>query len=151
MMHLTTYSDFIHHGYRGIAITAPVVWQNVLLSYNLMSATIPALKGFMKGFTTGGMGYTGDTCLEARSSGNSYKMRTIPKPKPKHKVALLPQDYPESAACVTSGPHPLEDSFPRAARTEDSPDGNNKQESDSIASHDSRKIMIRKDWEILRA
>ena len=104
IMHFETYSSFIHHGDRGVAIVAPVVWQNALLSYHFMSATIPALKGFMTGFTTGGMGYTSGTISTLQGSGgnNSYNMLSVPKAKPK--VPLPPEGYPESATRVTSVP-----------------------------------------------
>jgi len=56
-----------------------------------MSSTIPCLKGFMKGFTTGGMGYTDTTNFRSRRYGGhkpsngsggiegSYQMQSMSK------------------------------------------------------------------------
>ncbi|PVI00586.1 hypothetical protein DM02DRAFT_614240 [Periconia macrospinosa] len=150
ILHFETYSDFIHHGDRGVAIATPVVWQNALLSYNFISATIPALKGFMRGFTTGGMGYTAGTISTLQGSGgnNSYNMRPVPKAKPK--VPLVPEGYPESATRVTSVPLAPKNSSSRArGRSTKGPSDDNR-ETRSIASHDSQKILIQRDWEISR-
>ncbi|RYP08154.1 hypothetical protein DL764_002061 [Monosporascus ibericus] len=148
-MHLKSYSDFIHSGDRGVAIATLVVWQNALLSYNFMSATIPTLKGFMIRFTTGGLGYTHDMSTIAGSSGggtsnnHTYKMRSLSKVKAK---VALPQGYLESTTRVTSVPLcPQKDTGRAVRRVKDGNGNGGKQESDSIASHDSRKIMIWKD------
>ena len=37
-----------------------IIWQEILMSYLLMSTTIPCPKGLVEQFTTGGMGYTED-------------------------------------------------------------------------------------------
>ncbi|KAF2190330.1 hypothetical protein K469DRAFT_561378 [Zopfia rhizophila CBS 207.26] len=149
VMHLKSYSDFIHSGDRGVAIATLVVWQNALLSYNFMSATIPTLKGFMIHFTTGGLGYTHDMSTIAGSGGggtssnHTYKMQSLSKVKAK---VALPQGYPESTTRVTSVPRcPQKDTGKAVRRVGDGNGDWGKQESESIASHDSRKIMIRKD------
>lgn len=82
VMYLVTYTHFIHNGSAGVVVTPPLIWQNVLLSYSLMSATIPCLKGFMKGFTTGGMGCTNTGTLEGSRSGgaggsNNYQRYSV--------------------------------------------------------------------------
>lgn len=147
-MHVITYAHFIRNGHRGVAITTPVVWQNVLLSYNFMSATVPALKGFMSRFTTGGMGYTADVSTHGTSSGNSYKMRSLSKSKTK--ASLVPRSYPESATHISSEPQPLKRSPLSAVKRIKDESTDEIHESVSIASHESQKIMIRKDWEISR-
>ena len=55
-MYLRAYSQFIRSGNRGVAITSTMVWQEILLGYSLISATVPCLKGFVKSFKTGGLG-----------------------------------------------------------------------------------------------
>lgn len=157
IIHLSRYTEFVDDGYRGISIAAPVVWQNILLSYSFMSATIPALKGFMTNFITGGMGYTGDMSGGGGSSGNSnsYRMLTLnSEGRVKDKMTLLPEGYPKSTALVTSIPRTPEDSTRSGATrrtTQTQGSAENVQETESIASHDSQKIIIRKDWGIMRA
>jgi hypothetical protein len=150
-MYLVTYSNFIHNGHRGTAISSSVVWQSALLAYNFMSATIPALKGFMTRFATGGVGYTEDLSVAGASSGNSYRMRSLSRSRTKTKVILLPEGHPESKAHITAAPRPDRDSNLGVMRRGDDGTGDTVQESDSIISHNSRRIMIRKDWAVSRA
>lgn len=72
--YLMAYSVFIRSGNRGVALSPPIVWQEILLGYSLMSTTIPCLKGFVSQFTTGGMGYTEDL---STGYGASYQMDSI--------------------------------------------------------------------------
>ncbi len=48
---------FLHtdHADRPLAITGPVVWQEILVSCSLISATLPCWRPFMKRFYTGGL------------------------------------------------------------------------------------------------
>lgn len=111
-----------------------------------MSATIPTLKGFMKGFTTGGLGYSEDMSKgtnNSNNSSNSYNMVSLSKLKTK--AGLLPEDYPASAACVSS--YPKSGSASSTGLNKATMSGDS-QERGSIASVGSRKILIRKDWEI---
>jgi hypothetical protein len=149
-MHLINYSDFHSHNRQAIDIVPAVVWQNALLSYNLMSATIPALKGFVKGFTTGGLGYTTDMSTSGGRSGNSdsYELRSLPKSKTR--VKLLPKGYAESKARVSSVQRNLKAASPRVDRTTRDRSRSCQDEIESIASHDSRRIMIERGWEISR-
>jgi hypothetical protein len=66
-MYLLAYSKFIHDRRPAIRIVSTVAWQNVLLSYNLMSATIPSLKGFTQGFMTAGVSF--GYAQEGRATG----------------------------------------------------------------------------------
>ncbi|KAF2795956.1 hypothetical protein K505DRAFT_5699 [Melanomma pulvis-pyrius CBS 109.77] len=156
IMHLSRYTEFVDDG-RGISISGPVVWQNILLSYSLMSATIPALKGFMASFITGGMGYTNDMSGGGGSSGNSnsYRMLTLnSEGRVKDKMTLLPEGNPKSTALVTSIPRTPEDSARSGTTrrtTQTQCPAENVQETESIASHGSQKTIMRKDWGITRA
>jgi hypothetical protein len=111
-----------------------------------MSATIPALKGFMSGFITGGMGYTGDMSGGGGSSGNSnsYQMLALNSKERANKDAeLLAKGYLQSVAYVTSIPSGTEDGEGSRSRRAAS-------EHESIRSESSQKIIIRKDWGVVR-
>ncbi|KAF2844128.1 hypothetical protein T440DRAFT_484418 [Plenodomus tracheiphilus IPT5] len=80
LLYLIAYSKFINHQEPAIDIVATAAWQNLLLSYNLMSATIPSLKGFTQGFMTAGLslGYARDTATEGGSiSHHTYELRSM--------------------------------------------------------------------------
>jgi hypothetical protein len=141
-MYLITYSDFHSHNRQAIDIVPVVVWQNALLSYNLMSATIPALKGFVKGFTTGGVGYTTDMSTSGGRSRNddSYELRSLPKSK--MNVKLLPKGYAESKVRVSSVQRNPKAASSRVDRITRDKLRSYQDETESIASHDSRQIMI---------
>lgn len=112
-----------------------------------MSATIPALKGFMAGFITGGMGYTGDMSGGGGSSGNSnsYQMLALnTKGRANKNEELLPKGYPQSVAYVTSIPFGAGDGEGSRSRRAIS-------EQESIRSESSQKIIIKKDWGVSRA
>jgi hypothetical protein len=149
-MHFITYSDFIKHDSQAIDIAPAVVWQNTLLSYNLMSATIPALKGFVKGFTTGGVGYSRDMSVSGggNASGNSYELRSISKSRTR--VRLVPQDYAESQVQVTSVQRTPQGASSRLDKTSRERLRSDHDETESITSFDSNRIMIKRDWEVSR-
>jgi len=139
LMHLLAYSEFINNKQPPISIVSTVTWQNVLLAYNLMSATIPSLKGFTQGFMTAGvsLGYARDTTTSGGISGThqSYEMRALSKVRPISKVSLREQEYTESQSHAT------------AVASKDQVQCYH-EESASIASHDSRKIMIKREWKV---
>jgi hypothetical protein len=122
-MCLLTYSDFINDRQPAIRIVSTVAWQNVLLSYNLMSATIPSLKGFTKEFMTAGvsLGYAreGGT-TGASGTQRSYELQSLKRSNMSSKVSPLAKDG--SWCCH--------------------------EESASIISHDSQKIMIKQEWTV---
>ncbi|KAH6838431.1 hypothetical protein B0T12DRAFT_400779 [Alternaria alternata] len=78
--HLTTYSNFHDYNRQAIDIGPAAVWQNILLAYSYMSATLPALKGFYKEFATGGVGYTIDMSTSDGFSRNSnnHELQSFP-------------------------------------------------------------------------
>lgn len=110
-----------------------------------MSATIPALKSFMKDFTTGGVGYSEDLTGAGNKSGSSNSYNMLSLSKSKTEAGLLPDDYPTSAAHISSNRKlgPASSREPNKAIA-----GGENQESESIASVGSKRILIRKGWEI---
>jgi hypothetical protein len=141
-MHLITYSEFHSHNRQAIDIVPAVVWQNALLSYNFMSATIPALKGFVKGFTTGGVGYTTNMSLSGGKSGNSgsYEMQSLPKSETK--LELVPKDYGESEVEVSSVQRNPRSAASKVDRTTRNRSRSCQDEIESIASYNSRQIIL---------
>jgi hypothetical protein len=99
IFYYTTYAHFIRSNRPGTHVVTPYILPNCLLSYSLMSSTMPTLNGFMKNFTTGGMGCTnttelhgsgsrptanrrsnqgsGSNGLSSHSGGNSYQMYSV--------------------------------------------------------------------------
>lgn len=150
-MHLVTFSDFTANTRPATHIASVAVWQNALLSYNLMSATIPALKGFVKGFTTGGIGYTKDMSTPSGGSGNNndYELRSL-SGSPK-KVKVVPEICPKSKVRVTTKERNPKAASSRIGKITGEKTHSNKDRSASIASGNSRQILIRQDWEISRA
>lgn len=72
-----------------IDIVSTVSWQSILLSYSLMSATTPLLKGFTQGFMTAGiaLGYSrGGTAIGSSETPDSYQLRSLTRPKAKLNV-----------------------------------------------------------------
>lgn len=68
---LFAYADSAHHGYTGVILSKPIIWQQVVVGYSLTATTIPTLKAFLKGFTTGGMGYTSEAIVGSTAAGDS--------------------------------------------------------------------------------
>lgn len=150
-MHLVTFSDFVLDMRPATDIAPVVVWQNVLLSYNLISATIPALKGFVKGFTTGGVGYTRNISVSGGgdASHNSYELRPISLFR--GRVKLVPEDYPDSEVRVTTRERRPKAASSRAHKTTNERMRSHNDEIASIHSGESRQIMIKRHWEVSRA
>jgi hypothetical protein len=86
---------------KGIAISPLIIWQETLMSYSLMSTTIPCLKGFVEQFTTGGMGHTGDltTSKGAWHQMGSIKSKTAAQESapPSRSLVLRPEPVEYSA------------------------------------------------------
>ncbi|EMD61338.1 hypothetical protein COCSADRAFT_192306 [Bipolaris sorokiniana ND90Pr] len=132
---------FITKSHPAIAIIAIVTWQIVLLSYNLMSAATPLLRGFTQGFKTAGMSlFDMPNASSAAASGatqDSVELRLVPRPK------MLPQDLAMSInrTVVLGG------DGKRRSRACRGGDGYY----DDVASMDScgsRWIMVRREWEV---
>lgn len=59
----------------GTAIVQPIIWEEILLGYSLISATIPCLKAFVEGFTTGGVRQgVKDRNIGRYKSGTTFEM-----------------------------------------------------------------------------
>ncbi|OCL13909.1 hypothetical protein AOQ84DRAFT_385085 [Glonium stellatum] len=56
-----TYISHLRNPDPSLSLAIPLAWQESLLGYSLISATIPCLKSFMKNFQTGGVGFTQTT------------------------------------------------------------------------------------------
>jgi hypothetical protein len=147
-MHLLAYSKFTSHHQPAIAIVPTVAWQSVLLSYNLISATTPLLKGFTQGFMTAGvsLGYLreGGTIGEGSELSGSYELRSLKRSKSKTKSSQLNLTTSEPCATLVQG-NVKKQSMLNIAPKDSSKSG---EESASITSHDSRQIMIRREWEV---
>jgi hypothetical protein len=150
VIYLISYSRFINNRQPAISVVPTVAWQNALLSFNLMSATIPSLKGFTQGFMTAGvsLGYAREGTTSGGMSGThqSYELRSLAKSQTRPKVP--PGDFVKSQASATSIRGNMKrDSIKPTVAAKDGPRCYH-EESASIASHDSRQIMIKREWEI---
>lgn len=74
--YLVTSIRFLSSNRTGVHIAATVIWQQVLLGYSLMSATIPMLRKFVQNFTTGGMGFTQGMDVDISSNQHSQLTTT---------------------------------------------------------------------------
>jgi hypothetical protein len=151
IMHLITHSKFIDSHQPAMSIVPTAAWQSVLLSYNLMSATSPLLKGFTEGFMTAGtsLGYVQEGATTGGGSGTlgSYELRSLTKTE--SRVKSSPSDATNSqprAARVQWNTR----SKPTASKATSNDDLRHYNESASIASHDSRRIMIKREWKVSR-
>lgn len=150
IMHLLAYSKFISSRQPAISIVPTVAWQRVLLSFSLMSATTPLLKGFTQDFRTAGgpIGYFRETVTTGGGSGTSrsYELRSLTKTKSKSKAS--PQDSITSQSRVTWAQ--LGNVKPKSTGLETALEDDSRcyHESASIASHDSRQIMIKREWKV---
>lgn len=149
-MYLFAYSEFVNNAYPAIKIVATVSWQSVLLSYNLMSATTPLLKGFTAGLTSSGLSL--DYARDPTTGGftgvqGSFELASIAQSRSRSKSRA---PIREAASQAQNAPF-QEDPELRAKMTEHKSKQGTKcfhDESASMASHDSRQIMIKQDWEI---
>ena len=124
-------------------------WQEILLSYSLMSATIPCLKGFLGRFQTGDLarlsendtqfyGY-GSQKSQPRSKGQSYALESI-KSKIEHKRS---SNVPEAEFSGFRGDNPQHTANAFAT---------NRNGDDSSTRSDSSEQMIihrRVDWDVV--
>jgi len=84
LIHFSSANDSRTNSTRPTMSAVPyLIFQEVLLAYDLMSATIPCLKAFVEGFTTGGAGFVVDpnagriittTTIGSGKSGGSYEL-----------------------------------------------------------------------------
>ena len=146
-MHFLAYLEFMDGHQSAIDIVSTVSWQSILLSYSLMSATTPLLKGFTQGFMTAGiaLGYSREgTAIGSSETPDSYQLRSLTRPKAKLNV-------PSNMLQDVTKPHEHETSvFGNARQTSlgyrTSPQDYHRRA--SITSHDSRQIMIKSEWTV---
>ncbi|KAH8750657.1 hypothetical protein BGZ57DRAFT_120495 [Hyaloscypha finlandica] len=99
ILYLRIQSNYIRISSSGTAIVPVVLFQEIYLGYSLMSATIPCLKSFVQGFTTGGVGYERDESwlFSTSSSSDRFKMRSIAKKLPLPALPSEPLPMPRAA------------------------------------------------------
>ncbi|KAE8449035.1 hypothetical protein EG329_008623 [Mollisiaceae sp. DMI_Dod_QoI] len=79
-MYLLSSTSYIESHSTGTAIVPTIVWQEIVLGYSLMSATIPCLKSFVESFTTGGVRHTNsDSERMPYESEGSYELGWLKK------------------------------------------------------------------------
>jgi hypothetical protein len=147
VMHFLAYLKFMDSHQSAIDIVSTVTWQSILLSYSLISATTPLLKGFAQRFMTAGiaLGYSrGGTAIGSSGTSGSYQLRSLTRPKAKLNV-------PNSMLQDVTKPYEHETLVLGNARQTSmgfKPSPQNYHESSSITSHDSRQIMIKQEWKV---
>ena len=150
-MYLIAYSDFVNNNKSAINIVPTIIWQSVLLSYNLISATTPLLKGFTAGLTSSGLslGYARDPVTGGFSGAQgSFELSSMAQSKSRSKSRAAPDDDITPKARTTS--FQGDSKFRSKIMEHKSKEGTKcyHDESASMASHDSQQIMIKQDWEI---
>ncbi|KAH7077609.1 hypothetical protein BKA63DRAFT_508591 [Paraphoma chrysanthemicola] len=150
--HLIAYSKFINDQQQAIDIISTINWQNVLLSYSLISATLPTLKGFTEGFNTAGvsLGYGRDGTTYGANSGThgSHELQTISKIRTRPKVATHEDDLTESQPYTTAIERESNRMSTRAESASKDQVNCFYDEGASITSHDSQRIMIKQEWKV---
>lgn len=145
-MHFLAYLKFMDNYQLAIDIVSTVTWQSILLSYSLISATTPLLKGFTQGFMTAGiaLGYSREgTTVGSSGTSGSYQLRSLTRPKAKSnmpKSMLRDVIKPREHESLVLG-NTKQTSIGYKTSQED-------YESASIMSHDSRQIMIRRECKV---
>lgn len=119
---LLSYLTFLSSGAPNIGIVPTLSWQQILLCYALMSATIPVLKGFIGRFKTADLVRI-DPNSSAGRYGASYALDTMRSATHKHGDIKLRPD----------GPNEI---------TTDVYHDNHNGEGGSIASGDSEQMII---------
>ena len=132
-----------------LGIVPTVIWQSTLLSYNLISATTPLLKGFTQGFMTAGiaLGYSREgTMAGGYESTGSYQLRSLKRTKSRPNAPNgLPQDVTKLQVYDTLVQGNVRQQS-AGSRTSSMDESRQCHKSVSIASHGSRQIMIKREW-----
>ncbi|GAB7356491.1 hypothetical protein MBLNU459_g7248t2 [Dothideomycetes sp. NU459] len=68
--YLKAYITALHSHNSGLHFTIPIIWQQIILLYSLLSATYPFMQNYMRTFTTAGLGFS--TTDYGASSSKSY-------------------------------------------------------------------------------
>ena len=78
--YVASYGVYLRNGQPNIGIVVPLVWQEILLCYALISTTIPVLKGFIGRFTTIDLvriDQSSSRSHNGRGYGGSYDMQPL--------------------------------------------------------------------------
>jgi hypothetical protein len=138
--YLVASTRFVTSGSVGVGITDTAIWQQVLLSYSLMSVTMLMLRRFVKDFTTGGMGFTMDThSTTTGSAQNSKPQSTVLQLAAVSKKSAASYPLPGAGAKPTTA---LRRSRSASQLSEDMV-----RDFSSVASQSSRQQMIR--WGVM--
>jgi len=131
-------------GRANIDIATSIAWQEAWLSYSIMSATIPTLKGFIKSFTTAGLpGAVLNTVItgqETHTGGGSFALTSM---RSDRNIRLRPETVGHVANAYPGRPNHRALSFGRG-RDEIA------EENGSTASKGSKEMIIKKvvEWGI---
>ncbi|KAF2192178.1 hypothetical protein K469DRAFT_620199 [Zopfia rhizophila CBS 207.26] len=133
--YLIASTRFLSSNRTGVNITATVIWQQVLLGYSLMSVTIPTLKSFVRGFTTGGMGFSKNINTNIGSSQHSQRnIATI-------QLNMLSKNSSARSALTRTAPDPMP--VLMRSRSVSHLSESLAQDYSSVTSQGSRQVMIR--------
>jgi hypothetical protein len=133
---LHSYLNHLHYGRTSIGLATSICWQEAWLSYSLMSATIPCLKGFIKSFTTAGMaGAINPTSSGHDTRGASFAMDSI---RSARNIRLRPEPVAHTAE-IYSG-HSTDHTHSHGQ----SRDEQVREENGSTASKGSKEMIIKK-------
>ncbi|KAF5849431.1 hypothetical protein GGP41_006348 [Bipolaris sorokiniana] len=145
LIHMIAYSKFVNERQTAIPIVPTVVWQSTLLCYSLISTTTPTLKGFSQGFKTTGLSleYARDP-VTGEISGARTSIALRPFMKSRSSSNALPNETIISIQ-GNSRENSKADTLVSKSR------GGLRYcrgESSSIASRESRQVIIKQEWRI---
>ncbi|KAK5740130.1 hypothetical protein LTR17_004842 [Elasticomyces elasticus] len=141
-----SYVSFLKHGQPSVGLATPIIWQEILIAWSLMSATIPVLKGFVGRFATvdlvkigqgsSGQRYTLESNDRSRTGDNSYAMTYMSRATPRRKRSREEDGLrlrPEGLSTVADAYHEA-----------------NAREEDSIVSGGSEQMIIHRkvEWQV---
>ncbi|KAG9538800.1 hypothetical protein KCU71_g21116, partial [Aureobasidium melanogenum] len=80
LLYLKAYSEAVRSEERVHHFTKVIIWQQALICYSLLSATLPFVQAFMRSFTTGGTAFGsiiyGSRNSRSNSSGDTSRSRS---------------------------------------------------------------------------
>jgi hypothetical protein len=80
LIYLRVYSEAVRSEDRIRHFSKAIVWQQVMICYSLLSATLPFVQAFMRAFTTGGTAFGsivyGSRNSRSNSSGDTSRSRS---------------------------------------------------------------------------
>ncbi|KAK7178454.1 hypothetical protein PSPO01_15502 [Paraphaeosphaeria sporulosa] len=134
--YLVTSTRFVTSGSAGVGIADTAIWQQVLLSYSLMSVTMPMLKRFVEDFTTGGMWFRMDTHSTTTGSAHNTKPQSTA-------LQLTALSKKSAASCPLPGAAAEPTTALRRSRSASHVSEDIVPDFSSVASQSSRQQMIR--------